>query len=133
MISLEMAQRLKTAGLKWEPKFGDYYIIPAVFDEGILQMMDIRQVMSYQKNPEEWEESINSFVFVPRLDQLLAEIYETYNFTLHSSGYIVLRKKGSGMVAEYFHSDTLENAAASALLWIYEGRGGEAICGLPDG
>ena len=122
MISLETAKKLKEAGLEWEPKFGDYYKIPVVFEDGMTEVMDIKQVMSYHKNPEEWEESINSFVFIPRLDQLLAEIYETYNFTLHSSGYIVLRKKGSGMVAEHFHSDTLENAAAEALLWIYERR-----------
>lgn len=122
MTSLEMAKKLKEAGLEWEPKFGDHYIIPAVFEEGLHEVMDTKQIMSYHENPKEWEESIRGFVFTPRLDQLLAEIYETYNFTLHSSGYIVLRKKGSGMVAEHFHSDTLENAAASALLWIYEGR-----------
>jgi len=78
------------------------------------------------------QETISIAIFLPRLDQLLAEIYETHNFTLHSSGYIVLRKKGSGMVAEHFHSDTLENAAASALLWIYERRAATG-CGLSDG
>ena len=124
MISLEMAQRLKTAGLKWEPKFGDYYIIPAVFDEGILQMMDIRQVMSYQKNPEEWEESINSFVFAPRLDQLLAEIEKrgyTWSLELTDEGKYVINifKGAQGVCCKI--ADSPEEAAAEALSWVLEG------------
>ena len=74
MIGLELAKKLKEAGLEWEPKFGDHYIIPAVFEEGLREIMDTKQIMSYHKNPKEWEESIRGFVFTPRLDQLLAEI-----------------------------------------------------------
>jgi hypothetical protein len=109
VISLELAKKLKEAGLEWEPQRGDWYYFG---DDGELHLLRVA-------TPRPVPEVVYS---APRLDQLLAEIYKTYNFTLHSSGYIVLRKKGSGMVAEHFHSDTLENAAAEALLWIYERR-----------
>jgi hypothetical protein len=109
MISLETAKKLKEAGLEWEPQRGDWYYFG---DDGELHLLRVA-------TPRPVPEVVYS---APRLEQLLAKIYEIYNFTLHSSGYIVLRKKGSGMVEEHFHSDTLENAAASALLWMLEGR-----------
>ena len=105
-----MAQKLKEAGLEWEPQEGDAYHDSA------------SDTIYYSQYPPLESANYIRFTWLARLDQLLAEIYKTYNFTLHSSGYIVLRKKGSGMVAEHFHSDTLENAAAEALLWIYERR-----------
>ena len=125
MISLEKAKKLKEAGLKWEPKTGDWFYRK----DGVIGIViDVSGGGWWAVFPPDGKEvafcieEADGFVSARRLDQLLGEIYETYNFTLHSSGYIVLRKKGSGMVAEHFHSDTLENAAASALLWIYEGR-----------
>ena len=126
MISLETAKKLKEAGLEWEPKFGDYYKIPVVFEDGMTEVMDIKQVMSYHKNPEEWEESINSFVFMPRLDQLLGEIEElgykwfTETDTERYFIRVVEIKKPNNFHVVFL--DTPEEAAASALLWIYERR-----------
>ena len=125
MISLELARKLKEAGLEWEPKFGDHYIIPAVFEEGLHEVMDTKQIMSYHKNPEEWEESIKGFVFAPRLDQLLAKI--------EKRGYTWLMQK-ENIWGKYcfsicpinaykprwndFWGNTPTDAAAEALLWI---------------
>jgi len=118
MISLEMAIKLKSAGLVWEPQIGDmfYWHNGKDWETDALTSEDVND------NLEETRDFIDegAWILALGLEQLLAKIYEIYNFTLHSSGYIVLRKKGSGMVAEHFHSDTLENAAASALLWILE-------------
>ena len=126
MISLEMAQRLKTAGLKWEPRFGDYYKIPTVFEDGMTAVMNAKQVMGYRKNPEEWEESINSFVFIPRLDQLLAEIEELgYKWFAETDTERYFIRVVEIKKTNNFHvifSDSPANAAAEALLWIYEGR-----------
>ena len=120
MISLELARKLKEAGLEWEPQMYDFFTMIILEKPIIACVTDKWTLDSVRKEVLEFKGERR--LFLPRLDQLLAEIYETYNFTLHSSGYIVLRKKGSGMVAEHFHSDTLENAAAEALLWIYERR-----------
>lgn len=126
MISLEMAKKLKEAGLKWEPKFGDHYIIPAVFEEGLHGVMDTKQIMSYHKNPKEWEESIRGFVFTPRLDQLLAEISKTgWKWILFGTGGIWLENDSGAM--EIIHDGPLEEGCLTeltgeALLWIYEGR-----------
>ena len=125
MISLETAKKLKEAGLEWEPKFGDYYKIPVVFEDGMTEVMDIKQVMSYHKNPEEWEESINSFVFIPRLDQLLAEIERLgwkYELRNDEAGIDYVCFVFSEGYNEYAHANTPTNAAAEALLWIYERR-----------
>ena len=125
MISLEIAKKLKDSGLKWEPKFGDHYIIPAVFEVGLHEVMDTRQIMSYHKNPKEWEESNRGFVFAPRLDQLLAEIERLgwkYELRNDEAGIDYVCFVFSEGYNEYAHASTPTNAAASALLWIYEGR-----------
>ncbi len=127
MISLEIAQKLKEAGLEWEPKFGDHYIIPAVFEEGLHGVMDTKQIMSYHKNPKEWEESIRGFVFTPRLDQLLAEIekrgYKWFLETDRETYFIRIIKPGDTKEPVSFkaYAKSLVDAAAEALSWVLEG------------
>ena len=124
MISLELAKKLKEAGLEWEPKLGDHYIIPAVFEVGLHEVMDTKQIMSYHKNPKEWEESIRGFVFAPRLDQLLAEIERLgwkYELRNDEAGIDYVCFVFSEGYNEYAHANTPTNAAAEALLWILEG------------
>ena len=140
MISLELARKLKEAGLEWEPKLGDHYIIPAVFEVGLHEVMDTKQIMSYHKNPKEWEESIRGFVFAPRLDQLLAEI-EKWGYSwemrtvIDESQSVRFNAKNIAYWIHVWKTGHIEwedgfkraftfpsNAAASALLWIYEGR-----------
>jgi len=117
MISLEKAKALKEAGLRWEPKR---------FDWGfwVKAELPIPQLVIYDPDPK----TVNTkdSIWLPRLDQLLAEIrkrgwvwilycgndgieveIETYNpeTPLH------LRYK-------CIKADTPEDAAAEALLWI---------------
>lgn len=116
MLSLELARKLKEAGFEWEPKFGDHYIIPAVFEEGLHEVMDTKQIMSYHKNPKEWEESIRGFVFTPRLDQLLDEIEKRgYKWGLLYEGQISISK---GTNYKTFDANSPEEATAQALIWI---------------
>ncbi len=76
MISLESAKKLKDAGLKWEPQWGDVFNIPSVFSDGITMLMDANMIESYRrKEPEDnWPDAIFRYIWFPRLDQLLAEI-----------------------------------------------------------
>lgn len=87
MLSLELAEKLSKAGLAWEQKFGD--IIWDWHEEDYV-------VIDQGKCIDPWYA-----VWLPRLDQLLAEI----------------EKRGYG----YFDGDSLEEAARQALLWILEG------------
>ena len=127
MLSLELARKLKEAGLEWEPKFGDHYIIPAVFEEGLHEVMDTKQIMSYHKNPKEWEESIRGFVFTPRLDQLLAEIErQGWKYTLTSRDMNGANEDYLCWIVKWaiptekrgLYGATPEEAAAAALIWI---------------
>ncbi len=42
MLSLKTAKKLKDAGLKWEPQWGDVFNIPSVFSDGITMLMDVQ-------------------------------------------------------------------------------------------
>ena len=129
LISLELAKRLKEAGLTWEPQIGD---------------------MFYWHNGKDWEidaltsEDVNGrldetrdfieegfWILAPRLDQLLGEI-EKRGFIW---AFDVSATNGNKVIGyamniatsldwedeEEFRSDSPEEAAASALLWILEG------------
>jgi hypothetical protein len=129
LISLELAKRLKEAGLTWEPQIGD---------------------MFYWHNGKDWEidaltsEDVNGrldetrdfieegfWILAPRLDQLLAEIEKRgFIWALDVSATNGNKVIGYAMnIAtsldwedeEEFRSDSPEEAAASALLWILEG------------
>ena len=62
MISLELAKKLKDAGLEWEPKEGDYILYPDGELTSILTCGDVAF------------EDLEGCVFAPRLDQMLSEI-----------------------------------------------------------
>jgi len=62
LISLELARKLKEAGLEWEPKNGDSF-----YWRGSLGVYTI-SVTSL------WAEKNEEVIFAPRLDQLLAKI-----------------------------------------------------------
>ena len=118
MLSLEMARKLKDAGLKWEPQQGDFFNwreSTYLFDK-----------YSYQKRVLS-EEKVS--VWLPRLDQLLAEIekrgYRVVSGAQHGElGKYTCTIYGHPLWnpsrAEYFTSNTREEAAAQALLWILE-------------
>lgn len=124
MISLDMAKKLKDAGLKWEPNRGDWYYsyhdrLYCLGETGYL-------------HGEEWAKVREDImVFAPRLDQLLAEI-EKRGYRAESDGpypgaeelqySCVIRKNSNAL--KIGTGDTRDEAAAQALIWIL--RGAEA-------
>ena len=137
MISLELAKRLKEAGLTWEPQIGD---------------------MFYWHNGKDWEidaltsEDVNGrldetrdfieegfWILAPRLDQLLAEIEKRgYSWEMRTvideSQSVRFNAKNIAYWIHVWKTGHIEwedgfkraftspsNAAASALLWILEG------------
>lgn len=107
MISLEMARKLKEAGLEWEPKKGDWYW---VFGTNSIDLITIDRNDIVPK----------SIIFLPSLDQLLAEIEKcAYEWCLEQARdkYRLSLWFDQACVYE-FRADTPEDAAAEALLWI---------------
>ena len=141
MISLEIAKKLKEAGLKWEPKAGDWFYRK----DGVRGFVtDANMGDWWAVFPPDGKEvafcieEADRFIFAPRLDQLLAEIdtrgycFEISNMAISSSkpretlySCKVFPKKRAGVDDDddfVAYDETLINAAASALLWILEGR-----------
>jgi hypothetical protein len=119
MLSLETAKSLKEAGLKWEPKMGDLFV--ADYDNGLGPTpVDVVKTNNFgEPGPEH--------IWLPRLDQLLAEIEKHhiggYTHGRDLRGYFtivtVVNTRGYGLSRyEARHNDSPEEAAAQALLWI---------------
>lgn len=121
MLSLETAKKLKDAGMQWEPNYADLYqlIIEGIeniycYDESILACLEINRY-----NP----------TWIPRLDQLLAEIEKRgYNWNIGSGEFWPDKPKYCmglfGEEGQYikgqFYGDSPDESAAQALLWILE-------------
>ncbi|MCK9326810.1 MAG: hypothetical protein M0P69_15060 [Bacteroidales bacterium] len=132
MISLEKAKALKEAVVAYnKSELNAFYRIRDQFDNMIDEPYIVHLVASHHARDEigEW------FTFVPRLDQLLAEI--------EARGYVwavevgACEAKAVTMYAvsisinlywvspKEFRADSPEDAAADALLWIIEKGGGD--------
>ena len=118
LIRLELAGKLKEAGLKWEPKGGDWFIRPT----GEI-------VLKYSTGPDSIYGSKSTWL--PSLSQLLVEIEARglmwslkllsrpqYRVILYPKG---LSPGGDGSII--FQADTPEEAAGQALLWVLEQEG----------
>jgi len=128
MISLEKARTLKAAGLVWEPKKGDW----GFWNNA---EMPTPQLVTY--NPDPKTVNIKNSTWLPSLSQLLAEIEKHGGCALYvfDSGLHVLEKGAYELempkveITEFesisFRSDTPEDAAASALIWILQNKVGE--------
>ena len=121
MLSLELAKRLKELGLKWEPQRGDQYRV----------LLYKRLTQIYDADPKN-EYRIKDSVWLPRLDQLLAEIEERgYWWVLSHIAFergvykyeMVVSKKHSLQKDEIFIADSPTEATAQALIWILEQEG----------
>ena len=93
MISLELAQKLRDAGLKWEPALGQSY-----------------------------KDVVEGGIWLPRLDQLQAEIEQrgwdwSMSKGLHGYGCIVIKDYDLSFSDI---ADTPEEAVGLALLWILQ-------------
>ena len=126
MISLEMARKLRDAGLEWEPLAGDFYSWC-----GRNWLVDFCQtsqaeILASQPDPALW---------LPRLDQLLAEIEKRgWEWTIYSATpenvksvdiYEVIADEklyhcsvAQDKLGHISGRHTPDDAAAEALLWI---------------
>lgn len=108
-ISLEKARALRDAGLQWEPKPGDCY-----FDGTEIEVIPFPDI---EDDYEYVIAIMDSHAWLPRLDQLLAEIekrgYYPALYCFGNGKYEIEFTTGL-----YFRGDTPEDAAADALLWI---------------
>lgn len=115
MISIDKARALKEAGLKWEPKKFDLYTMaPTVIDSRTIhhgiyctgrKLSDLAMAVMGDR------------IWLPSLSQLLTEIEKRrYFWELNYLAEIRIWTYG---FEKYFESeDSLEDAAANALLWI---------------
>jgi hypothetical protein len=121
MLSLELARKLKDAGLVWEPKRGDW------FQDGKWEFLFLDAVKEETK-----ENYKKNCTWLPSLSQLLAEIEERGYVYSHLMGpflygkYMVEIFKSNGKyllmdVGGKFYGDTPEEAAGLALHWILRG------------
>lgn len=121
MLSLETARKLKEAGLRWEPKVGDL-----LYDESG-KLCEIHHISTCRKFV--WVENGLSIrerdktVYIPRLEQLLAEIKARgWEYTLYSDNTIDIETDKESIPVHLwlktFVANTPEEAAARALLWI---------------
>lgn len=128
MISLELAKKLNDAGLKWDPKEGDFSDydgkIELVTEENIKSTKRLLTAISRSNGLHDDMLPI----LLPSLSQLLAEVERRgwgwdldnmnvpsdpmYNLGLFSGDY--------GEFVRAFFGDTQEDAAGQALLWILE-------------
>ena len=125
MISLEKAKKLKEAGLEWEPQIGDWFVSPNRIVEMVTKQNHRRIFTNFGSYPMR-QEALKEMVLVPRLEQLLAKIRELgYKWFLETDTERYFIRVVEIKKPNNFHvifSDSPANAAASALLWIYEGR-----------
>ena len=117
-ISLDTARKLKDAGLKWEPKVNDF----ACFKDrrGIVRSVRWDEKLSLWVLVVDFDHHRDSgsyeyFTWLPRLDQLLAEI-EQRGYWWVLNGITCLF--GTDDDNHRTHGDTPEQAAAEALLGI---------------
>ena len=126
MISIDKAKQLKSLGLQWNPKRGDwhkadYWPTPILLTIDALRLNDkeIKCVIENIKNRDDE-------VWLPRLDQMLDEI-EKYNYTyslIKVGGLgkynMIIKLQGSLNVSSQFYHDTREDAVADALIFLLE-------------
>lgn len=140
MLSLATAKKLRDAGFRWRPWFGDqYYIdlgngIPSLNNISgtvvIADATDIGYAELCLQNKEDCP------VFAPRLDQLLAEIEKRgYRWDIGNLGFfrdddvcIGLFDEETREYVAQFLGVMPEEVAALALIWILEREKG----GRPD-
>lgn len=114
-VDIELAKKLKKAGLKWEPKQGDWFALKRSGAVGIVHLA------------EDWSSSnLDGYIWLPRLDQLLTEIRQRgWAWILYADNDgIEIKTYNNAVPAHLRHrfidADNPINAAGEALLWILE-------------
>lgn len=125
MLSLELARKLKEAGLVWEPQKGDLVYHSEAEESFNITAGDMEDYVQATRIDKEYAYSIA--IFLPRLDQLLAEIEKRgWKYTLicrnmngADEDYLCwVVKRAIPTAKRGLYGVTPTEAAASALLWI---------------
>ena len=120
MLSCELAKKLEDVGLVWEPKKGDWYAIPEISIN--IMLMDYSLMERYRLNDpaDNWENAIKRYVFLPRLDQLIASMEERgYRVESTQDACYIFHPETSPWWQK-FPAENRTNAAGEALLWILQ-------------
>ena len=147
MISLDLARRLQSAGLRWQPQTNDYFAIPdRDMDEKVFVISDLMSMLARRlgqpaitfHGTAEWALDYivtREVVWLPREDQLRAALeaqlqeadeIPVLNLGRVRAGYrCAFRWRGQ---ARQIEAEYAAAAYAEALLWIAEKNGGR----LPD-
>jgi hypothetical protein len=139
LINRELAEKLKDAGLEWEPEFGDFAISETCNSQGIainINKYNKSYLLNLLFDGGFMTENTFNCLWLPRLDQLLAEIgRHGYKWDIGDLGGFgehadhVCIGLFNGETREYvkgqFYADNPEDAAAKALLWILEEGAGK--------
>jgi hypothetical protein len=119
MITLDLARKLKDAGLEWEPKKFDLYNTEFINGSN--------GVFSVWHDGQNLESTTGTtFTWLPSLSQLLAEIEgRGYRWSLEKvnegyESYVTKDIDDCNKDAKYDLADTPEEAAGKALLWVLE-------------
>lgn len=111
MLSLELAKKLKEAGLCQTLKYGDLFYHGRENDKCIFGVTVFDDSIFPPRRT----------IRAPRLDQLLAEIERRgYELQLHIPCPSLALFSSNGFLLETFAAETPEDAAGQALLWILE-------------
>lgn len=119
MTSLELAKKLKDAGLRWDPKVGDWWY----GDCGIkvLSQSKLEKWIEWNKRRKHLVWTHKGMIWIPSLSQLLDEIKKYgYWWYVESDNKIIIGLEKDKTMTMVFLADTPENVAAKALLWILE-------------
>lgn len=139
MINLELAQKLKTAGLEWKPEALDrfywhgynnpFYVWHVNNGVKIVVKLPVIEVTRWSGSYQEQMET-DECVWAPRLDQLFTEIAKHYCWDIGNLGSFaenenkvcigLFDKETREYVKGQIYANTPEDAAALALLWILE-------------
>lgn len=126
VISLELAQRLRSAGLAWTPAAGDRFVVPGrgmdadvfVISEMVVEVRDVPagRILAFNGTTEWALDSIDAetVVWLPREDQLRALLGDAFAaLTAVPGGFVVTLADGD---AERHIDTDAECAYARALL-----------------
>ena len=120
MISIDKAKRLKSLGLIWNPKCGDFYkadywTTSTLFAVDTFRLNDIE----IERVIENIKKSENK-TWLPSLEQLLDEI-EKYQYVFSLVGEKLTLFKKLNLVVQ-FECESREDSVADALIWILENK-----------
>ena len=130
--SLKLAQKLKAAGLEWEPKLLDCYVIddnniPELDPSVVCIAKTQSDIDAIKELSHAWHPRVIQTVWLPHLDQLLTEIEARgwrWSFATTGSCYGCYIVNVDSKKEHESITGTPEDVAARALLWILEQTGG---------